>query len=311
VLESFPTKNQKTMKRFLIILSILSVPFLASGQQDAMFTKYMFNSLYFNPAYAGSQGNWDMNASFRRQWLGIEGSPSTILISGEGALPRNNIGLGLTLLHDQIGIERRTDVSTNYSYIMDLGSGRLLAGIKAGLAMYRLDFTDLQVDPGDPYYAQNVSPANLYFGAGLMYQTDLFFIGVASPNIAAVDLNANDLFPSFVKTHFYAHAGAWIPMGESGMQFRPSFMVSFQEAAPIQAHLNAGFLFNEYFGAGLSYRTGDALNASVTIYPTEQLRVGLGYDFTLSGLQDISGSTFEIMVGYSFGEQVTMIENPR
>ena len=128
------------MKKYLIISIIFFLPMLVFGQQDAMFTKYMFNSLVFNPAYAGSQGNWDMNASFRRQWLGLEGSPTTMLFSTEGAISDDRIGLGLTVFHDRIGVEQRTDVSTNYSYIIDLPAGRLLMGIKAGLGHFRFNF---------------------------------------------------------------------------------------------------------------------------------------------------------------------------
>ncbi|MCB0705329.1 MAG: type IX secretion system membrane protein PorP/SprF [Saprospiraceae bacterium] len=299
------------MTRLLMISIICLLPFLAAGQQDPMFTKYMFNSLVFNPAYAGSQGNVDVNASFRRQWIGIDGSPATILLSTEGALNDKNIGLGLTLFHDRIGVERRTDVSTNYSYIIDLPSGRLLLGLKAGMALFGFNFADLQADQLDPYYQQTNSPANLYFGTGVLYQHDVFFVALATPNLIAVDLNGNDLFPTFIKRHFYAQTGAWIDLGDSGMQFRPSLLLSFQEAAPVQAHLNAGLLLNEYFAMGVSYRTGDALNASVTIYPNSHLRIGLGYDFTVSKLRPYTDATFEVMVGYSFGEQVTKIDNPR
>ncbi|MEL7021630.1 MAG: type IX secretion system membrane protein PorP/SprF, partial [Bacteroidota bacterium] len=40
----------------------------SSAQQDPMFTKYMFNSLTFNPAYAGSSGFLSANLLHREQW---------------------------------------------------------------------------------------------------------------------------------------------------------------------------------------------------------------------------------------------------
>ncbi|MEZ4955667.1 MAG: type IX secretion system membrane protein PorP/SprF [Saprospiraceae bacterium] len=43
---------------------------IAHAQQEPQFTKYMFNTLAYNPGYAGSRGYMSIVALHRDQWLG-------------------------------------------------------------------------------------------------------------------------------------------------------------------------------------------------------------------------------------------------
>jgi len=64
------------MKKLLILSLIISAGFLKlSAQQDAEYSMYMFNGMYINPAYTGSQECVSMTALYRHQWVGIEGAP--------------------------------------------------------------------------------------------------------------------------------------------------------------------------------------------------------------------------------------------
>jgi type IX secretion system PorP/SprF family membrane protein len=67
------------MKIQKVSLSLLLCFFLITGwaQQQVMFTQYMFNGLAINPAYAGSHETISMTALARKQWVGLEGAPST------------------------------------------------------------------------------------------------------------------------------------------------------------------------------------------------------------------------------------------
>ncbi|MEM6722456.1 MAG: type IX secretion system membrane protein PorP/SprF, partial [Bacteroidota bacterium] len=58
------------MKRIVLFLffSLVLID-LAKAQQEPMYTQYMFNTLAYNPAYAGSLGFLSMNAIYRIQWV--------------------------------------------------------------------------------------------------------------------------------------------------------------------------------------------------------------------------------------------------
>ena len=84
------------MKRtFLFSLALLLVAiFQVRAQQDAQFTQYMFNQLYYNPAFAGPSNGTTLTAIHRSQWFGYDGTvnqggaPSTQLISYNSNLPQ-------------------------------------------------------------------------------------------------------------------------------------------------------------------------------------------------------------------------------
>jgi|GEM_PF-4019930 len=81
------------------------------GQQETIMTKYVFNSLFFNPAYAGSHGEGIGTATvqYRNQWLGVVGAPTTMLASGEVSLYDNSLGIGATLGRETIGANARNE----------------------------------------------------------------------------------------------------------------------------------------------------------------------------------------------------------
>lgn len=63
----------------LIVLGIISLA--GFSQQQPMYGQYMFNMLNVNPAYAGNRDVGNVNFLIRRQWLGIDGAPTTGSIS--------------------------------------------------------------------------------------------------------------------------------------------------------------------------------------------------------------------------------------
>jgi hypothetical protein len=64
------------------------------GQQDPIFTQYMFNLQTINPAYAGMWEKTGFNSLFRKQWLGIEHAPLTQALSMYTPLRKANVGVG-------------------------------------------------------------------------------------------------------------------------------------------------------------------------------------------------------------------------
>ena len=300
------------MKKIIIILAVLLTGFMAKAQQDPMFTKYMFNSLVVNPAYAGSQDLWDINATYRKQWIAFNGAPITILLGADGPLKDNRVGLGFTLFHDQIGVDKRTDLSLNYAYRIPTENGHFALGIKAGASFNGSDFSSLSIASGDPLYASNRKTTTPYVGVGLLYNTNNrnssnYYFGLSSPTIFSFDINKKDSIPAFLKSHFYGHLGASFPIGESGIQLKPSVLINYQPAAPLQAHLNFSVLFRSAFSIGVSYRTGDAVNLNAVVFIKKATRIGFAYDITISELRKYNNGSFEIMIGHQFGKDVTKI----
>jgi type IX secretion system PorP/SprF family membrane protein len=66
----------------------------------------MFNGLLINPAYAGSRDALAINLTYRKQWVGFDGAPTTSLMSVHSPIKKRRIGMGLQLWSDRIGVSR-------------------------------------------------------------------------------------------------------------------------------------------------------------------------------------------------------------
>jgi type IX secretion system PorP/SprF family membrane protein len=71
-------------KRLLFVcIGLVSMTLRGSAQQDPQFSQYMFNTIYYNPAFSGVEGLTKITALHRSQWLGYTptygdgGAPTT------------------------------------------------------------------------------------------------------------------------------------------------------------------------------------------------------------------------------------------
>jgi type IX secretion system PorP/SprF family membrane protein len=149
------------MKTLIITLTLLVVTLKGQAQQDPMFTQYMFNGLYINPAYAGSHEYWSSTMTYRSQWAGanFDGAPKTLIASVDGPIRGKNMGLGFNIMHDEIGVTNTNMVQVNYAYQLKLDKRHKLAfGVNAGVAQYNSRLTDVLIwDENDQVYANNLT----------------------------------------------------------------------------------------------------------------------------------------------------------
>lgn len=118
----------KILKQIVVaaVLIIVSIPALA--QQDPMYSQYMFNPLSINPAYAGSRGILNGALSFRQQWVGFEGAPSTQVVAINSPTRKGKVGLGLEVVADQLGPKKSTAGYLNYAYPYAFGQRQIGVG---------------------------------------------------------------------------------------------------------------------------------------------------------------------------------------
>jgi type IX secretion system PorP/SprF family membrane protein len=62
------------------------------AQQDPLYSQYVLNPLLINPAYSGMTKDLNASVTFRRQWVGFDGSPTTANANAHMALGKNRMG---------------------------------------------------------------------------------------------------------------------------------------------------------------------------------------------------------------------------
>ena len=296
----------KRISRLLLVAAVAGIGSL-QAQQDVMISQYLFNGLLINPGYACSHPYTSSSLLHRSQWNQFDGAPTTSVVAIDGALRNNSMGVGILMLHDQIGLTTQTDVSMSFAYRMRLGAGRLALGLKGGLANTRADLFSAQTtDPGDPNYSENQQiQQSAKFGFGAYYHMQRFYVGMSIPTLMALGPNAQTNTP-----HLLTTAGVVMKVS-SGVMLKPSVLVKMVEAAPAQLDLNLHALFQEKIWLGAGWRSGDAVVGMFEVQVTPELRIGYARDFTLSEIRDYSAGSNEILIGFDFCQGISAKRSPR
>jgi type IX secretion system PorP/SprF family membrane protein len=72
------------------------------AQQITRQTQFFLNPYAYNPGYAGILGETPLIMSYRNQWSGFKGAPTTMYASGHMAGPKNT-GFGAIFQRDNTG----------------------------------------------------------------------------------------------------------------------------------------------------------------------------------------------------------------
>lgn len=303
--------------RPLLLSAATALLTAAYAQQDPMYTQYMWNTLSVNPAYAGSADLFTASALMRKQWVGLEGAPTTQTLSAHSPLPTKSLGLGLSVVNDRVGPVRNTQVFTDLAYRIRINrKARLAFGIKAGVELFQADLQGLQnVDTDDPYLQRNIAgKARPNFGFGAYYWGAKGYIGLSAPKLLRNTwLRSDDgigLTALEQQRHFFLIAGHVLDLGPD-VKLRPSVLLKVVQGAPAQVDLSALLLLRERFWIGGAYRLGDSMDAIVAYQVTDQLRVGYAYDLTLTRLRTYHSGSHELMLTYDLRFDKNRMMSPR
>lgn len=286
------------------------------AQQDPQFTQYMFNLLALNPAYAGSAERVSMKALTRHQWVGFTGAPTTQTLTVHSPLVHESLGIGGTIMRDSHGPVTQYGFLADISYRIFMGDAKLAFGLKGGLNLFQGDFAELNpLVAGDQVFQANVSSKmDPQFGFGMMYYSDRYFIGLSAPKLMRTEFFETDSL-AFVsqpgqRPHYFLTGGYVFDLGLYH-KFKPTFLVKAVQGAPASFDLSANFLFYEKFWLGAMYRHTDAVGALAQYHITNDFTVGYAYDYPLSTLNNYSGGSHEIMLGFDFGNKMKGVRSPR
>lgn len=308
---------RKKFFQWCLIAMVGCLPSLKSiAQFDPMFTQYMFNELFINPAYAGSRECLSVTGLVREQWIGLDGAPSTQTLSIHAPVLNQKMGIGLSLLNEGIGVSKRTGVNFNASYRIKMKESWLSFGVQAGVVSLSEDLMKLNLSTDNQFMinARRMMAPNVGFGA--YYMAPKWYVGLSVPRMIQNRLSTSSGSAVVDNTfnpedfHYYLTGGSVHKLSQV-ITLRPNVMVKAVSGAPVELDLSANLLFNDLIWAGLAYRTGDAASIFIGAYLTQQLRFGYAYDYTLSGLQDFNTGSHELMLGYDFNYNKEKITTPR
>lgn len=303
----------KLLKYGCIIVICFSSVVLSCAQQPSQYSLYIFNRMAVNPAYAGMEDMLSVTGVLRRQWVDLEGSPSSQHINFHAPLPIINSGFGLSLENDALGFEKNLSVMGAYNYQIYLGNGTLAIGVGGGVLQKTLDGSKLRTPDGDYTdgnvvdHRDNLLPIGSVLAstpvveAGIYYKSQLIEVGVSMRNILEQPLAFSTVNILPIRTYFFT-ATAHLE-GRGAFSIHPSILLK-SDVIQTQIDFSAIARYNDniYFGAsfrGYNSKTTDALAMIGGLQLSEKLRVMYSYDLTLSEIRNVSSGSHEIMLNYS------------
>ena len=290
--------------KLILTCIIVFASIMVNGQQKAMYTQYMFNTLAINPAYSTLDESLTFTALSRHQWVGFKGAPHTQTISVHSPIKESNTFVGAILVNDQIGeVIKETGGDLSIAQRVPVGLSSYLAlAINGGMSSFSANYSDKYGESpasgNDPIF-QNESNGRVNFGWGAMLFSDKYYVGISAPHFFYRDLqnitktNAQTAY----RAHYIFQAGYLVQINRD-LKLKPNFLIKYVNGSPVQFDLNASVLISETLWLGASYRSLDSFDAIAAFYITKDLQLGYSFDFTNTPLARVQKGSHEISLQF-------------
>lgn len=283
----------------LVLLLICSV---AMAQQNTFsYNQYADNLTPVNPAYSLLDKAGNVNILGRRQFVGLDGAPTSLLMSASFPLESIGAAAGLFLVNDKFAVENQTEVNAFFAKSVQLtGNTFLSVSINAGIRNYTANYSTL--DPSDPVFSSDVRETKPNIGFGVMFFSYNYYVGVSVPELSFRNLgSASVQQANYLRSHYY-FTGGFLAKLNDDLQFKPATLVSYLQGSPVIADISGTVYLKEQLGLGINYRTNKQVAGIISVN-ANSFKVGYSYQFgtSSSNLGGYNNATHEVSISYRWG----------
>ena len=283
------------------MILLLAAPIQA--QQRFRRTSFPVNSFIINPAAAGTEPVTVFGSSYRHQWAGFDGAPTTTILSAHSSLP-NSMGAGVIFYSDDMGgAVTQTGVEITGSYKISLPNTDAVSfGLSLQGTQFGFDSSNLTVwDQDDPALTGGMETSfSLDASTGMMVYGADYSFGAAISNLLQSNvsiLGVEDEYNQHIR--HYRFMGSYTSDVSSKLAVQTSGMIRLTEVTPAQLDFYSRAIYSVYqvaYWAGAGLRVGDAVTFS---FGTEFASVGLSYSYDITtGNNVLSQHSHEINLTY-------------
>jgi type IX secretion system PorP/SprF family membrane protein len=283
------------MRKLLLLLFIVAAPD-ALAQLDPLYAQYLTNPLLFNPAYAGLNNALNASLSFRNQWTGYDGSPSTANLNGHLSLVDNKVGVGGMVIRDAIGPTKTTEAHVLASYKIKFNAAKqyqLSFGMQAGVVSSVNNYSKLRLDnPSDPSFSQNMNFTWPNIGFGAIVVGEKFLVGLSVPRMLK---GKNDDGEVLYNQHIYLFTSYVHYLG-TRLRLKPSLLLRGVSGA-MSADVNFNINIDTKYTAGVFVRNLNTYGAILQIWLRDKLRLGYAFELPSGNSVGAQFTSHEITLG--------------
>ena len=303
-------KAKNILKAAIYALAILSGKAIA--QQTPVFSDYVYNALLLNPAHAGYYKNTDVTLTYRNVPSDFDGTPTVMSAAVNATTKSENIGFGVTVVNDAIGVSNVTSVtgSVAYKIIFDHHYGRakwweynpntITFGLSVGGVFYNENLTQLNIQ-NDPRFAEDINTVVPSIGAGFLYNRQQFYVGISNTNLIASLYRDDENLSISSPTYLYGGYRIFTDKFETYM-LKPNFLLKFENGAAPQLDANFTTNYKNIIEFGFGYRTNKSINVLAAIHSSKTWRFLFSYNFAVA--DQVLDSSFGVLLSYRFGNSL-------
>jgi type IX secretion system PorP/SprF family membrane protein len=292
---------RRSNRIILFAMFALLVKHGSAQNNQFSYTQYMDNLTPLNPAYSMLDKTGSINALVRKQWVGIEGAPTTFMFNGNLPFESINASAGLIVLNDRFAIENQTEINAYFAKTTRVGFNNYLAvSLNAGVRTYIANYSTL--DHMDPVFSNDVRETKPNFGFGVMYFSDRYYIGLSLPELTVNSLGTASLQNNSNFTNHYYFSAAVLTDINSAIKFKPATLISYSREVPLIVDVSGTFYLKERLGLGVNYRTNSEMAGIISVN-LNKIRFSYSFQFgtSASNLGGFNMPTSEVTLYYRFG----------
>lgn len=300
------------MKKFYLILAIMLLLIgKANSQQIALYSMYFDNNYIINPAYAGTIKDYiPLRLSIHKQWIGIDNSPSTQVLSIHKLLPNKVMGIGGLIFHDSFGPIRQIGTQFTYAYHLQATKDiKVSFGVSAHLMQYMVRLQQEDFHSYEPILIRNrtnvVVPDASF---GIYAYSKKWWAGLAASHVLQSALKITSTWSENGRAnqmvrHYFLNGGYRFQFPSTyKLEIEPSTLIKFTEKTPIQVDINLRMIWNKDLWMGTSVRPGDSFVVMFGVKYRDYY-FAISHDFTFSDLSTHTIGSEELIFGWNIGEK--------
>jgi type IX secretion system PorP/SprF family membrane protein len=297
------------MRKYLFISFILVATFYVKSQQIPVLEHYLVNPYLINPAAAGLNGN-NAFADIRNQWQSFVGAPQTQILTLDGSLKVDKVGLGLMVKNDRHNILGSTGAYFTYNYNIKLSPAqRLRLGLSGGINQNRIIFENVIAEhPSEVHlFSTNQSATNFDFNAGLHYTLKEFSIGAAVNHIMPSSFyyennyTANQLIFTNIR-HFVLNTQYNFKLKGGKWELQPSVLAKGAQGLPFVVEGGITTMYKKMAWFTARYTHGVGYTAVVGGRIADNLTLAYAYGLSSQKIMTQNNGSHEIIIGYKLGK---------
>lgn len=300
------------MKKLYLILFIMTLLIGKSfTQQVALYSMYFDNNYIINPGCAGTISDYTpLRLSVHKQWIGMDNSPSTQVLSIHKMLPNKIMGIGGLIFHDSFGPIRQIGTQFTYSYHLQATKDiKVSFGVSAHLMQYMVRLQQEDFHSYEPILIRNrtnvVVPDASF---GIYSYAKNWWAGLSAAHVLQSALKITNTWDDngranqMVRHYFLSGGYRFQFQSTYKLEIEPSTLVKFTEITPIQVDINLRMIWNKDLWIGTSVRPGDSFIMMFGV-KYKDYYFAISHDFTFSDSSTHTIGSEELIFGWNIGEK--------